>query len=65
MATTPVRSACVRTPYANKDGNMTGIPADSGHGYGGGDPVGVTPREGKSAVLVAGGRAHKANFDRY
>lgn len=53
---------CVHTPYVNKDGNMTEIPrvavtvvAQAGKR--------VARQERKSAMV--GGRAYKANFDRY
>lgn len=55
---------CVHTPYVNKDGNMTEIPriAVTGmvHAEGKGGSAGASR---KSAMV--GGRAYKANFDRY
>jgi len=53
---------CVLTPYVNKDGNMTEIPriAVTGVARAGGR---VARQERKSALV--GGRAYKANFDRY
>lgn len=53
---------CVHTPYVNKDGNMTEIPriAVTGMVHAG---ERVAQQERKSAMV--GGRAYKANFDRY
>jgi len=72
-ATTPLRSVCAHAVCKQGWKYDAGIPADSGHGYGGGSGGSGDggSRGGDSAgaqvggVGGRGGRAYKANFDRY